>query len=217
MTLMKPIIFSTAMVQAILAGRKTQTRRVIKTPPFEVQVHGHDRISVTKPRTFAGNYCRFHPYAPIEAGDILWVRETWRKTGFTISPYAYKADKNALNMIYCWKPSIHMPRAAARIFLRVKDVRVGKLQDISEEDAWREGCRGKPACIGISACGTPREACSCCRVSGKEEFQALWDSLNAKRGYGWDVNPWVWVIEFEGCEEPKWGVVEIRGVEKFEG
>ena len=137
---MKPILFSTQMVQAIIEGRKTQTRRVIKTPPCEVHEHG-DTVSVTKPRKFAYEYCRLHPYAPIEIGDILWVRETWANT-CALSPklWAYKADNiPGANLIIDWKSPLFMPKAAARIFLRATDVRVERLQDISPYDACCEG------------------------------------------------------------------------------
>jgi hypothetical protein len=128
------------------------------------------------------------------ADDILWVRETWQKT---IDPdtddtlFVYKADNDDYVDLdgeptkVKWKPSIHMPREAARICLEVKSVRVERLQDISEEDAKAEGVQPEEE-LKTSYCSPHREA-----------FHRLWDSLNAKRGYGWDSNPWVWVIGFE--------------------
>ena len=174
---MKPILFSTPMVQAILDGRKTQTRRVIKI----------DDAPENWRKSLAGS--RYKP------SDILWVRETWADV---FGKYEYRADYSESENTYRvkrygttiakWRPAIFMPRAAARIFLRVTDVRVERLQDITEDDATAEGLR-----IGIG--GAP---CFSCR----DAFAELWDKLNAKRGYGWDTNPWVWVIEFERCEKP---------------
>jgi hypothetical protein len=202
---MKPIFFSTPMVQAIRAGQKTMTRRVMNPQP----THHYDDNCVGGHWFNAGDNCwacskcggeiepftgnsRIHSrYLP---GDILWVRETWcnmcedcdeckpKRTG-----YLYKAD--GLRQRSCpyeitWRPSIFMPREACRIFLRVKSVRVERVQEISEEDAKAEGVKR-----------------SLYRWS--QEFHWLWDSINAERGFGWDKNPWVWVIEFERCEKPE--------------
>jgi len=164
---MKPIIFCTPMVQAILEGRKTQTRRVIKPQPD----------AGLMPNKYA---------APYKPGDILWVRETWKPDYHDEDGYCYKADGDREmypNNLLHWRPSIHMPRAAARIFLRVTDVRAERVQDISAEDAHSEGI----ACIHdeISECAA---------------FAALWDEINAKRDggrYAWERNPWVWAYTFE--------------------
>ncbi len=152
---MKPILFSTPMVQAILDGRKTMTRRI------------------RKPLTLT-------PYKP---GDILWVRETWYQ--HYDGSYAYRASAPENTG---WKPSIFMPHEAARIFLRVTDVRAERVQDITEEDAKAEGCM-------------PTILDGVVFISAKGEFHAIWDNLNAKRGFGWDANPWVWVISFEQISE----------------
>lgn len=187
----KPIIFSTEMVKAILDGRKTQTRRVIKPQPVNCGIVFPQGLSrnfffqddyYNEPEHSVGEY-RKCPYGFV--GDRLWVRETW--TGDVWCGYAYKADGTMLP-IDCgeieftrWKPSIHMPRRVSRINLLVKNIRVERIQGISEEDAISEGCKDY---VGIYY--------SSCR----HNFINLWNSINEKRGYGWNVNPWVWVIEF---------------------
>ena len=161
------------------------------------------------------------PYG--KPGDQLYVRETWQHSNHPLGPYDedclvfYRADYlddplgpdlelSTDGIRRQWRPSIHMPRAASRITLEVTGVRVERLQDISEADARAEGCDPEivPACCGepsfeshgvygteIVCCGTPVEDES--YVAG---YRNLWDSLNAERGYGWDVNPWVWVVKF---------------------
>lgn len=174
----KPILFSTEMVRAILEGRKSQTRRVIKPQPDgEIKANIPYEFYGTKTeRIFTDTKAYL---APCSVGDILWVRETWAKD----DTYYYKADGSCGSRCGKWKPSIHMPKEAARIWLEVTDVRVERLQEITEEDARAEG-----------ALPTREErGYNCCR----DEFITLWDSINSKRGYGWDTNPWVWVIEFE--------------------
>jgi hypothetical protein len=205
----KPILFSTPMVQAILEGRKTQTRRVIKPQPIKVFKENGVDVLIDDGRTNAGK----RPYA---VGDILWVRETWAKYdapyGLLCSKYQYKVDKYDLSIrtsIYGkkikWKPSIFMPREAARLFLEVKCVRVERLRDISEKDAEAESA--KP--IGVkdlsnvfnyldnNTGGDSSELSN----SYKAGFYKIWEELNAKRGCSWDSNPWVWVIEFERKEK----------------
>lgn len=178
---MKPIIFSTPMVQAILENRKMQTRRVIKLP----------EQYVGRPIGEAGNdknplglmYVGGIKRPPYNIGDILWVRETWYlETFYGAHSYVYRASEpnypvNVGAGQHGWRPSIFMPKDAARIFLRVKDVWVERLQDISLKDAIAEG------------------------FSNIDEFLCFWDKLNKKRGYGWEANPWVWVIEFEKTEK----------------
>lgn len=171
----KPIIFSSEMVKAILDGRKSVTRRVVKPP--------------AKP--------------PYEPGNVLWVRETWARISDVaeVDPevglpdgYIYKADwwgNSDESNCPKWHPSIYMPREAARIFLHVKSVRIERLQDITPHDAWEEGCR-----IGNSFLWEdhiPELQQQCRDVM----FKGLWDSINAKRGYSWDTNPTVWVISFK--------------------
>lgn len=193
---MKPIIFSTPMVQAILDGKKTQTRRVIKIDDapenWNISIAG---TSIVRTEPYDVKLPRY------AAGDILWVRETWAKS-YRENYYRADAPLNCNGSecvsggcdiaVYCertggfmkWRPSIHMPKEAARIFLRVTDVRVERLQDITEEDAIAEGM-SKTLVDGVIF------------ISAKGNFHVFWDSLNIKRGYGWDTNPWVWVIEFE--------------------
>jgi hypothetical protein len=178
----KQILFSTPMVRAILEGRKTQTRRLIKSTDKWV-------------RDFDLPKSKYQP------GDILWVRETFCEVPYeynhipikgghiTTPKYAYKADSKR-DYTGIWKPSIHMPKAAARIWLEVTDVRVERLQEITEEAARAEGITrvedGKwESEFRLGWFDGPIKA-----------FRALWDSLNAKRGYPWESNPWVWVIDF---------------------
>ena len=217
---MKPILFSTPMVQAILDGKKTQTRRVIKPQPvkeatmFERFIETVDcGLEARFGNDISTAVCdRKVHYKP---SDILWVRETWRATGVISEPYAYKADEEVLNLLgesgqilsirYAWRPSIHMPREAARIFLRVINVRVERLQEITEEDAVAEGIDWlDEACYENNGWHpTYYDPDSGGQPVFRDGFIKLWDSLNAKRGYGWDTNPWVWVIEFERCEKPE--------------
>jgi len=176
----KPIIFSAPMVRAILKGRKTQTRRPVKPQPaLSGSWHGHE-FSVGG-RDF---YC---PYG--KPGDLLWVRESFAG-GPTKNEYPvllYRADFKdgyapaALRFMTAkkWTPSIYMPRWASRLTLRITDVRVERVRDISEADAQAEGVYTDPACPAY------------------DSFQTLWNSINSKRGHGWDVNPWVWVLTFE--------------------
>lgn len=171
----RPILFSGEMVRAILDGRKTQTRRVIKPQgePYTIE-----DVDVLK--------C---PYGI--PGDRLWVRETFadlRGMGFG-HKWAYRADtpegseSDRIRIGYGvrWKPSIHMPRWASRITLEITDIRVERVQDITYIDAKAEGVEYEKGYTD------PREA-----------FATLWNSINAKRDYGWAMNPWVWIIEFKG-------------------
>lgn len=191
----KPILFNTKMVRAILAGQKIVTRRLVK------------------PRCPGGKILDERP--PYQVGDILYVRETWRKYH---GKYYYKADEcpdydNYLtNKLPCapkWHPSIHMPKETARIWLKVTDVRVDRLRNITYEDAIKEGCKGIPCehhgyTVGGGMCG-----CTDCMNTGwleppTLEFMDLWNSTIKKQdidSYGWDANPWVWVIEFERIEK----------------
>lgn len=151
-----PIIFSTQMVQALLEGRKTQTRRIIKTPPFYsgfyitktptgklIEVIAHDEHGLTERSDGSQRYI-LYPYG--KPGDLLWVREAWCEyydpNGAPYDPLiAYKADGVDAGK---WRPSIHMPKSAARIWLQVKEIRVERLHDISEEDAIQEGIETLP-------------------------------------------------------------------------
>lgn len=227
MNRMKPILFSAPMVQAILEGRKTQTRRIVKPKRnSRCRMSLFNAIAHISGKWFGVDFNNV-PFIndlieqpKCKPGDILWVRETWRdRWGMAYANYGtgnaypiddvreieYKAGGNGFFMHGCnlcpdeptvkwgewskWRPSIFMPRDAARIFLRVTNVRVERLQDITEEDAIAEGIR-----IGIG--GEPYFSC-------RDAFVALWNSINTKRGYGWDSNPWVWVYEFERAEGMK--------------
>lgn len=205
---MRPILFNTEMVQAIMRGDKTVTRRVVKPMCFaEIPIDEKFFIShksgvvywssISRQLTIDGELV-VSPYLP---GDILYVRETWcfipcsecesNCTRWNLgieNPgcYIYKADEKQ-DPYERWRPSIHMPKEAARIFLRVTDVRVERLQDIG--DCTREGIpHGKHETAHMNDYD---ERC---------DFKALWNSTikQADRAlYGWDANPWVWVIEFE--------------------
>ncbi len=189
----KPILFNTDMVQSILDGKKTVTRRVIKhnvdailNSPY------HKEHPEVEDKQIISKLC-LPPYHP---GDILYVRETWGE-GYEEGTYIYKADDKLANLPefnesskLIYHPSIHMPKEAARLFLKVTNVWVERLQDITADGIRSEGLS------------------SMCVHSGdmeiaQKEFAILWDATIKKSDldrYGWDVNPWVWVIEFERIE-----------------
>lgn len=192
----RPILFNAEMVRAILDGSKTQTRRPIKPQP-ELTEAGN-LIYRTDKRSFAGSSSGLSNLAPFgQVGDLLWVPETWAVYqndpdigGLKdYSPVIYKATFDpALDFSGPWKPSIHMPRWASRITLEITDVRVERVQDITEEDARAEGM--KPDDIFPP----PRYGEE---PPHKELFAELWSSI-----YGnWHQNPWVWVYEFERLED----------------
>ena len=170
---MKPILFNTNMVRAILEGRKTVTRRVVKPQPEGAP------IPVPNEKYWLGRFagddkCRAikSSYRP---GDILYVRETFCRQPSEEYPFVYKASVET-PAAWQWCPSIHMPREAARIFLRVTGVRVERLRDITLADALKEDCE-RPL-----------------------HFDEVWNSTIKKADralYGWEADPWVWVIEFE--------------------
>lgn len=212
---MKPIIFCTDMVRAIQDGRKTMTRRVIKHKAL-----CDDAIFVVKDGTcYAvqdGEYEEAAHFSPYQIGDVLWVREAWQKTRNGMYIFRANADKRGSAAYYNeyarldggWKPSIHMPRAAARLFLRVTDVDVERVQNIPAQDVIREGVCNEfcAACLEESGdCEPQRDVDLFCGGEDRlvDAFADLWDRLNAERGYGWEVNPWVWVVSFERCEEPE--------------
>ena len=217
-----PILFSGPMVRAILDGRKTQTRQIVKPQPAQTRrggwqwgwpdrrrirggprmVTGGNRVGLTE---LIGEYC------PCGApGDTLWVRESFYIDSFgaNVAQISYAADgqrgsnqgvsdrklPNRLGSV----PSIHMPRHCSRITLRVTGVRVERVQEISEADARAEG--SKRACL---ADGCEPDPYYLEHEDGtyRQGFRCLWDSINAKRGFGWDANPWVWVVEFERSKE----------------
>lgn len=201
----KPILFNTENVRAILDGRKTVTRRVvperIRNKWYEWdewQTNTGAGLSSEGVcvifETERGFYEKHLPYKP---GDYLYVRETYgtySKTYGTMPNLYYKADGDAPENIK-WKPSIHMPKEAARIFLRVTDVRVKQLQDITDEGAKAEGANyhnGKN--VGVE---------EKMRRTAIERFAEIWDSTIKPKDrdkYGWAAKPWVWVTEFERVE-----------------
>ena len=206
---MKPIIFSTPMVQAILDGRKTQTRRIIKPQPPQFVDYFEKRGDGFKAYMVPGEPCDYPLVKPkYQPGDILWVRETWATVSSGIieykatyiEPYTGSTEIDHIGKKITWQPSIHMPREAARIFLRVTNVRVERLQEISVQDAKDEGIKvhANGCADGLAYGCYNGDDCikNICQQPIKH-FQTLWDSINAKRGYGWDTNPWVWVVEFE--------------------
>ena len=196
----KPILMSSPMVRAILEGRKTQTRRVAKKQPISGDVKPTKDDGIWSSQTERSVVSYFScPYG--QPGDRLWVRETFQHTCDVKGDACvrYKADGKAMHSWAndsgegdwvkvsgeCvpvdnphWKPSIFMPRWASRITLELTAVRVERVQDIGEDDAIAEGIERDAMCGPLSW------------------YQTLWDSINAKRGFGWAVNPWVWVIEF---------------------
>ena len=250
-----PILFNPDMVRAILDGRKTVTRRLVKVSPYyphfyKLHNNSDGKITGTKNRLFAGFYKdeqifyidgekhidAVYYQAPYQPGDTLYVRETW--CGWYLPhgewAYRYKATEPNGNRVPTgpeyddefaekpWRPSIHMPREAARIWLKVTDVRVERLQDITEDGAEKEGIRAytkddklykyavtddwwidyhrkhKKQFYGTFWQDMPK--------TPKEAFMYLWNSTIKKSDldrYGWDANPLVWRIEFERCEKPE--------------
>lgn len=220
-----PILFNTDMVQAILDGRKTVTRRLVKKSqcmladrkePHELDRKYAPYDSMTEAELIACTYRE-----PYKSGDILYVRETWAfipcigcngeyargaqpcydfqaveyDDGDSISDgcFVYRADCRTPERIV-WRPSIHMPKQAARIWLKVTDVRVERLQDMNGQDILREGvnCHVHPEADYFDG-------------NQKMMFAELWNSTIKKTDldrYGWDASPWVWVIELERCEKP---------------
>ena len=198
-----PILFNTEMVRAILDDRKTCTRRVIKDAVKENQEinkngKGEFELYDITSRCGIPKGKIYNP--PYQPGDILYVRETWHKYTKRVGNgeschlaefYGYKASiANSEDANEPWKPSIHMPKEAARIWLKVTDVRVERLQEMDKTDALKEGIDPR-LCINLSHALT--------------KFKKIWDSTIKKSDldiYGWKANPWVWVIEFERCEKP---------------
>jgi len=189
---MKPILFNTEMVRALLDGRKSVTRRVMKPQPkFIAAQDGFGPLMQIKGKGvwFNGDPNHVAPYRP---GDILYVRETYTTL---VGSYLYKADqKVGMKNPGKWHPSIHMPRKAARLFLRVTGVRVERLQEIDYDGCKKEGIWDD---YKVSS-EEYHEALM--KLAYPETFANLWDSTIKKADlprYGWAANPWVWVIEFE--------------------
>lgn len=211
----KPILFSTPMVQAIIAGRKTQTRRIVKNQDLvcddgtintnRITDSMWRRVNKELPESFGLNY--FCPYG--EPGNLLWVRESFTEEACATT-YCYKADfpiiwppeqtEEGEEIIqeakdYRFKPSIHMPRWASRITLEVTGVRVERLDDITESDAQAEG-------VLLPATEIDGEVMALLPIDGyapkewthREFFKRLWAEINGAES--WAANPWVWVVEF---------------------
>jgi hypothetical protein len=211
----KPIIMSAESVRAILAGRKTQTRRVIKPQPHAIidglpyvdnpvqVVDEATNKTVWRFSDDAGRRLIKPVRCPYQVGDRLWVRETWKKSlhggeydadgaEYVHDCPGYKADgkyrcgKPVNDLEYGWQSPIHMPRWASRLTLEVVESWPERLHDITEEGAIAEGC--VPYI-------DPFENIQI--ISVTQIYAQLWEALNAKRGYPWDANPWVWVITFK--------------------
>lgn len=204
----KPILFNTAMVQAILEGRKTSTRRIIKgnipndaewgftffTPKRNVSFRG----------TFGGQYGEKFYKPPYWIGDILYVRETWANTWTPDGEegFVYRADGKPPEFPYwgnekqckdeVWIPSIHMPKIAARIFLKVTDIKAQRLQDITENESRAEGIIEKASYDEYT-----QKFFNSDSDNYKYGFGKLWNSCGYKWPNSWSGNPWVWVIEFQ--------------------
>ena len=209
-----PILFNTDMVRAILDGRKTVTRRYVRYKYNNTEMkmrtdkYGTRLIEIQKDiegethgkNSDGSTWHKLLPYIeknpPYKKGDILYVRETWREhsPGFD-NLFIYKADYADGSVNVKWHPSIHMPKEAARIWLKITDERVEKLNDISGKEILKEGINSHVHPDADYFDGNQ-----------KEMFAELWDSTIKKKDishYGWDANPWVWVIEFERCEKPE--------------
>lgn len=186
----KPILFNTEMVRAILEGRKSCTRRLVKflsgeNPRWTGYIKDELMLYNGKNETCI----RKAPYQP---GDILYVRETFIQ--IAAHTFWYKAyGKSWMLKDLRWKPSIHMPKEAARIWLKVTDVRSERLQEITIDGIRNEGLSSMAVHAGDMEIAL-------------KEWELLWSSTIKKSDldrYGWDANPWVWVIEFERCEKPE--------------
>lgn len=218
----KPILFNTEMVRAILDGRKSCTRRIVKGFIPNNAVWGYTTFTpkgrISCRGTFADGYGEKFFKPPYQPGDILYIRETWERfecrncdgdergncpkepkksvLDKTCGCYMYRAT-DEISGDAKWHPSIHMPKEATRIWIKVTDVRVERLKDITGFSVQKEGIEVEPN-----------------ECAGKFDFiselfflfQRLWDSTVKKSDldrYGWNANPWVWVIEFERCDKPK--------------
>lgn len=215
----KPILFNTEMVRAILEGRKTVTRRVMKPQPkmklcYAFAGYGHGKWhypdkdawrywgkEFERPTTLSADDEKMIWTPPCHTDDILYVRETWQEccrntihSPLMHDKYCFKASLDSplygcieeCGRICKWRPSIHMPKEAARIWLKVTDVRVERLQEMKTEDFLSEGIPGAEY-----------------DIETKNRFVKLWNSNLNKPDvdrYGWNANPWVWVIEFERVE-----------------
>jgi hypothetical protein len=208
----RPILFSGAMVRALLASSKTQTRRAVRLPhanplgqweptTFGGADGGRTATGETIPeqggiwhtRTGDSLAC---PYG--QPGDRLWVREAWARTRVAQAMaewIVYREGDNRTDYGGPWKPSIHMPRAASRILLEIVSVRVERLQDISESDCWAEGTEVVDGSVDDLAIIDLAKRMGRSFEDAAPTYAALWESINGAGS--WDANPWVWVVEFK--------------------
>lgn len=211
----KPILFSTPMILAILEGRKTQTRRMVKLKMLDPS-----RVGAIYPDGTGKGWVAWSPGKGVSAeltrqeypdggfpcpygsvGDVLWVRESWNE--YYAGPdyrYAYRAD-DAEFPFKGWKPSIHMAKAACRIFLEITDIRVERLKDISEEDARAEGVKPNGEQEGGEWFHYMRGFDDFPAYSASESFFSLWEKINGKESL--DANPWTWAITFKRIDKPE--------------
>jgi len=195
----RPILFNAPMVRALLAGTKTQTRRIVKPQPEMngrwMEWRNGKGVLITEQNTAwhpfdkgfrraVSEYPHFCPYG--QPGDRLWVRETFAlpdRRADNLPAWVYAADY-ADRPQHAWKPSIHMPRTASRITLEITGIRVERLQDISEADAIAEGCENSLHLPGGRF--------------ARENYAHLWWTIHGDES--WEANPWVWVVEFKRLE-----------------
>ena len=182
----RPMLFNTDMVRALLEGRKTETRRRVRAEQAAAVLSSPARAQ--NPDIPDHQFIEVLCDAPCEAGDVLWVRETW--TAVPDGSYAYKASVECADAWKgTWSPSIHMPKEAARLFLRVAEVRVERLQEITPEGIHEEGAQGRNF-----------------QAPTRGASADLWDRTvkPADRPiYGWAADPWVWAIRFERVDKPE--------------
>ena len=202
MSRVKPILFNTDMVRASLDGRKTVTRRCMKPQP-----QGYFEVNDNPLYIYDMSFGNGRIYPPYQQDDIMYVKETWHKYKKRIGKgkscymaefYGYKASiANSEDSDEKWRPSIHMPKEAVRIWLKVIGVRVERLQDITEKQAKAEGFEPVMS-TKDSSFYTPWQG------PPVENFKYFWNYTIKKKDlplYGWNANPWVWVIEFEQCKK----------------
>lgn len=208
---MKPILFNAEMVRAILDGRKSCTRRLVKPQPDGKHTFPLGFVTDSTEKKEMGcfgfgidEYGGSIQYAKpqYQPGDILYVRETWKKAP---NGYYYYEDwqRDDIADVTKWKPSIHMPKEAARIWLKVTDVKVERLQDMKDEDFEKEGLENF-----CKKCSALFSDCDNCLNDGgmEEDFKELWNSTIKKSDldrYGWEANPYVFVIEFVKIDKPE--------------
>jgi hypothetical protein len=203
-----PILFSGEMVRAILAGTKTQTRRIVKLDQEANTVHEWDDGRWEFGKEFddgSGEMCQLLSCHYGQPGDWLWVRETWQDIdnihgGLTT---LYRADGNSeytddFMARMKWQAPIFMPRSRSRLTLEVVSIRVERVQEISEDDVISEGVVLTPKSLKFNELLPALQ--DHYRSIAKGSYRDLWDRINAKRGYSWESNPWTWVIEFKRIE-----------------